>query len=145
MWVLRLHAWDGAGLTSICTRKVLLHLAFVWLLTPPCLSPQCDGAGNAQQALVLREPQPSCSLLPECCGSPWPPGYALQARRQHINNLVLLLRHYAATGQWRSLAGVVTTLLASDVSVCGSECPGTRMPTALLLRSCYHGVAMLPC
>ncbi|KAL4445814.1 hypothetical protein ABPG77_009013 [Micractinium sp. CCAP 211/92] len=36
------------------------------------------------------------------------------ARRQHLSNLVLLLRQYAATRDWQRLAGVVATLMASD-------------------------------
>ncbi|KAL4425787.1 hypothetical protein ABPG75_009803 [Micractinium tetrahymenae] len=36
------------------------------------------------------------------------------ARRQHLSNLVLLLRQYAATRDWSRLAGVVATLMASD-------------------------------
>ncbi|EFN57707.1 expressed protein [Chlorella variabilis] len=38
----------------------------------------------------------------------------MQARHQHIGNLVFLLRHYAATRDWTRLAGLVATLMACD-------------------------------
>ena len=39
----------------------------------------------------------------------------VQARRQHVGNLVFLMRHYAATRDWGCLAGVAAALVASDV------------------------------
>jgi len=40
----------------------------------------------------------------------------MQLRRQHMSNLVFLLRHYAAMRDWQRLAGIVAVLMASDVS-----------------------------
>lgn len=51
----------------------------------------------------------------------------MQARHQHIGNLVFLLRHYAATRDWTRLAGLVATLMACDVG------PATMLPVPHLL------------
>lgn len=41
--------------------------------------------------------------------------HTLQARSQHLANLVFLLRHSVATSDWRRVAQLAATLLASDV------------------------------
>lgn len=43
------------------------------------------------------------------------PTLCLQARRQHLSNLVFLLRQATATRDWQRVAALVATLLASDV------------------------------
>ena len=53
----------------------------------------------------------------------------LQLRAQHIGNLVFLLRLYSATRDWRRLAAVVATLMATEVR---SRC--VRHTRALILR-----------
>lgn len=56
----------------------------------------------------------TCRTLP-CCTL----NACMQLRRQHMSNLVFLLRHYAAMRDWQRLAGMVAVLMASDVSCAG--------------------------
>ena len=81
---------------------------------------------------------PACACLPAACaaleaGSPvftnlW------QARRQHISNLVLLLRQATAARDWPRMAALVAVLLASDVSPGWEAGWGQGHARATLLR-----------